>query len=102
MPEKIVAVNGDGTIETDADFTSGGLAQVRKATYGSGNGGTTGRSLDGLFGFQPVIVGDTELNAQTDGERFTIRLANQSFDKTASGVGGSGLFLYACSWLQQK
>ena len=39
-----------------------------------------------MFGFQPVIVGDTELNATTDGERFTIRLAHQSFNQQQSSI----------------
>ena len=87
IPEKIVTINTDGSFETDEVFTgSPGAVFVRQATYGSGNGGNTGRTKDGLFGYQPVIVGDTELNAQADGERFTIRLANQSFDRTASAV----------------
>ena len=81
-PEKVVTINGDGSIETDGNFGGVlGSVRLRKATHGSGNGGITGRITDGLHGFQPVIVGDTELNAQSDGERFTIRLANQSFDR---------------------
>ena len=89
IPEKITVVNGDGTIETDASFGGViGSVYIRQATHGSGNGGNTGRIKDGLFGYQPVIVGDSELNAQANGERFTIRLANQSFNKTASAVPG--------------
>lgn len=88
LPEKITAINSNGVVETDGIFGGvTGSVYVRQATIGSGNG-VTGRPIDGMFGFQPVIVGDTELNAQTDGERFTIRLAHQSFDRTASAVPG--------------
>lgn len=88
-PEKILTILSDGSMKTDGAFVGpGGTTFARMATYGSGNGGTTGRSKDGMFGYQPVIVGDTELNAQTDGERFTIRLANQSFNQTASAIPG--------------
>lgn len=88
-PMKITAINTDGTIDTDGVF-DGVVAStsIRQATHGSGDGGNTGRIKDGMFGYQPVIVGDTELNAQTDGERFTIRLANQSFNNAQSAVPG--------------
>ena len=86
-PEKILTILSDGSMKTDGAFVApGGITFARKATHGSGNGGTTGRLTDGMFGYQPVIVGDTELNAQTDGERFTIRLANQSFGKNAAAI----------------
>lgn len=87
-PEKVVTVNTDGSFDTDGVFSSNSSESFRISTVGSGNGGNTGRVVDGLHGFQPVIVGDTELNAQTDGERFTIRLANQSFDHLASQLPG--------------
>ena len=83
-PEKITAI-ANGTITTDGDFDTVNATQVRQATYGS-YARSQGRPVDGLHGFQPVIVGDTELNAQADGERFTIRLANQSFNNNASAI----------------
>ena len=74
LPEKITAFNSDYTFDTDGVYDGlGGTKEVRQATYGSYTS-DQGRSVDGLHGFQPVIVGDTELNAQTSGERFTIRL----------------------------
>ena len=84
LPEKITVINNDGSYMTDGAWLGTSAdAIVRQATYGSYTG-NNGRPLDGMFGFQPVIVGDTELNAQTDGERFTIRLANQSFNNAQS------------------
>lgn len=78
-PEKVTDVS-DSHIVTDGVFTSNpGAGRLRVATYGS-YVGNQGRPLDGMHGYQPVIVGDSALNASANGERFTIRMAVQSFD----------------------
>jgi hypothetical protein len=93
VPEKITSMNTDGTISTDVDWTYNVAVSIKQATYGAYSS-NKGRPVDGMFGFQPVIVGDTELNATTDGERFTIRLAHQSFDTNQSGVPGDVVGIY--------
>ena len=92
-PEKITSMNTDGTITTDVDWTVNVAVPIKQATYGSYTS-NKGRPVDGMFGFQPVIVGDTELNAQADGERFTVRLAHQSFDTTQSAVPNEVVAIY--------
>jgi hypothetical protein len=97
LPEKITSNADDGYIVTDAAYSATGTGDLRSATYGSHqlvlNGGR-GREKDGLFGYQPVIVADSALNANTDGECFTLRMATQSWDGARGAVSAPGDMVY--------
>jgi len=90
-PEKITAISTGAhamTITTDATYSATSTGFLRFSTYGS-YVLSSGRPIDGLFGFESVMVGDVELNAQgSDGECFTIRMATQSFDNATGATPG--------------
>ncbi len=91
-PEKVTVVSG-ANITTDGTYSATGTGHLRLATYGSYDE-SEGRPLDGMHGFQTVMVGDAALNATANGEKFTIRMAVQSFDQLDGTNTGAADMVY--------